>query len=401
MARKYENSHQWITFSLDLQEVSYKTWHLLGEAKALCNFFAGTPLLPETQEHLNRVFLAKGVHGTVAIEGNTLTEDQVLERVKGKLKLPPSKEYLGQEIDNVIEACNWIVGEILQGNKFELSVNNINKFNGLVLKDLPLEEDVKPGEIRDYSVGVTGVRYVGAPAEDLPYLMDRLVEWMDSDVWKSNNERDVSLEILKAIVAHIYIAWIHPYGDGNGRVARLVELQILFDSGLPNSATHLFSNFYNETRTEYYRQLDRTSKSGGDISQFLFYALQGFVDSLKAQAKIIQNQQLEVHWINHVYSLFKNKDKKTEKRQRRLILDLTEKYLIDKDYSFDAFIPIEKLRFISPRIAEAYAGKSDRPIERDVKILEEMDLIVKEGKNVRLNLGMLLTFMNPTKPEES
>lgn len=401
MARKYESSHPWITFNLDLQGVDYKTWHLLGEAKALCNFFAGIPLLPETQQHLSRVFLAKGVHGTVAIEGNTLTEDEVLKRVEGKLELPPSKEYLGQEIDNVIDACNWIVGEIMEGNEFDLSVISINKLNEFALKDLPLGEDVEPGKLREHSVGVTGARYVGAPAEDLPYLMDTLVEWMNSDVWKVIDKSEVDLEILKAIVAHIYIAWIHPYGDGNGRVARLVELQTLFSSGIPHSASHLFSNFYNETRTEYYRQLDRTSKSGGDISEFLFYALQGFVDSLKEQGNAIQGEQIQVHWKNHVYSLFRNKDSMTDRRQRRLILDLTEKYIEDDGYSLDTWVTIKELRFISPRIAESYAGKSDRPIERDVKVLEEMELIIKEKKNVRLNLGILRAFMNPIRPKKT
>lgn len=54
--------------------------------------------------------------------------------------------------------------------------------------------------------------------------------------------------IFKAVVAHLYLAWIHPVGDGNGRTARLVEFQILLSSGVPSPAAHLLSNHYNQTR---------------------------------------------------------------------------------------------------------------------------------------------------------
>jgi hypothetical protein len=74
---------------------------------------------------------------------------------------------------------------------------------------------------------------------------------------------DAVYAILKAMVAHLYLAWTHPFGDGNGRTARLIEFHILLSAGVPSPAAHLFSNHYNQTRAEYYRQLDRASKSGG------------------------------------------------------------------------------------------------------------------------------------------
>jgi hypothetical protein len=50
-----------------------------------------------------KIYLAKGVQATTAIEGNTLSEGQVRQKIDGKLDLPPSKQYLGQEIENIIE----------------------------------------------------------------------------------------------------------------------------------------------------------------------------------------------------------------------------------------------------------------------------------------------------------
>ena len=45
--------------------------------------------------------------------------------------------------------------------------------------------------------------------------------------------------ILKATLAHLYIAWIHPFGDGNGRTARLVEFMLLSRAGVPSPSAHL------------------------------------------------------------------------------------------------------------------------------------------------------------------
>jgi hypothetical protein len=56
--------------------------------------------------------LPKGVRATTAIGGNTLSEEQVVKRIEGELELPPSKEHLGKEIDNIVEACRSIVEDV-------------------------------------------------------------------------------------------------------------------------------------------------------------------------------------------------------------------------------------------------------------------------------------------------
>jgi hypothetical protein len=80
----------------------------LGEAASKCEHIAGVPLRPLVAHELHQLYLAKGVLGTTAIEGNTLSEEQVRQILKGELKLPPSKEYLQQEIENILQACNEI-----------------------------------------------------------------------------------------------------------------------------------------------------------------------------------------------------------------------------------------------------------------------------------------------------
>ena len=91
--REYEQSHPWLTFRLDLGRAQADLWLLLGEAVSKCEHLAGVPLKPAQHEHFNQLFLAKGVLATTAIEGNTLTEDEVLQHIRGTLKLPASKDH--------------------------------------------------------------------------------------------------------------------------------------------------------------------------------------------------------------------------------------------------------------------------------------------------------------------
>ena len=162
--RTYEKTHSWLTFQIDLRLIEYATWISLGEAQSKCVHISGVPLRPAVAQQLHMAYLAKGVLATTAIEGNTLTESEVIKHLEGKLKLPPSKEYLAKEIDNIITACDKIVTDILIRDKAKISMDKIKNYNKLVLQKLSLGESIVPGQVRTYSVGVGGYR--AAPAED-------------------------------------------------------------------------------------------------------------------------------------------------------------------------------------------------------------------------------------------
>ena len=97
MPRNYESTHPWLKFTLDLRHLSWDLWVMLGECQSKCEHIAGTPLRPDLSKALHTIYLAKGVAATTAIEGNTLSEQQVRQQIEGKLQVPPSKEYLKQE----------------------------------------------------------------------------------------------------------------------------------------------------------------------------------------------------------------------------------------------------------------------------------------------------------------
>jgi Fic family protein len=362
----------------------------LGEIRSKCNHIAGVPLRPFIAEKMHQLFLARGVLGTTAIEGNTLTEEQVLQILQGKLRLPASKEYLQQEIENILRACNEIGGRLKKGLQVPLTVDCLKNFNRTALDKLKIDPEVIPGEIRHHSVAV--LRYRGAPAEDCEYLLQALCDWLNSADFESSTENAVEYAVLKAVLAHLYLAWIHPFGDGNGRTARLVEFQIQLAAGVPSPAAHLLSNHYNQTPQEYYRQLDHASKSGGDISPFLEYAIQGLVDGMRAQVELIRTQQWDVAWRNYVHEIFHEKTKTAEIRQRQLALDLS---IIEKP------VPLAKLPEISPRLAKAYATRSLKTVHRDVIELEKLGLVGRTPEGVRAKREIILAFLPMRAHNES
>jgi len=366
--RTYLSTNPWINFDFSLQSSPPAFWMAVGECQSKCEHLAGIPLAPEVNKYLHQVYLAKGVAATTAIEGNTLSEEQVLQHIQGKLSVPPSQEYLTQEVDNIVEGCNLILGEIHKGVPPPLSGPRIRQLNEIVLKNLTFNDaDVVPGQIRKHTVGVG--TYRGAPAEDCEYLTDHLCEWLNGEVFRPKPGMEIPYAIIRAVIAHLYIAWIHPFADGNGRTARLIEVQILLSSGVPSPAAHLLSNHYNKTRTEYYRQLEVARK---DVTSFLFYAISGFRDGLREEIEVIRNQQWEISWINHVHKLFDQLHGGPHDRRKHLILDLSGK---------QEPVPYSKLREISPRVAVDYKDRSSRTLIRDIKELLKMGVIEFDSKS--------------------
>ncbi len=360
----YEKSHPWITFAVDLRRLPSTFWIQLGEVQSKCHHVARTLLPPDVAQELYEIYLAKGAHATTAIEGNTLSEEQVLNLARGRAGLPASQQYAEREVSNVVRACNEIAHRVFERRGNDITVARICEFNRWVLDGLPLEGTITPGAIRKFSVGVANYR--GAPSEDCEYLLERLCRWLAEGIAPPSEELKTAFAVIKASIAHLYIAWIHPFADGNGRTARLLEFAILLAAGVPDVSAHLLSNHYNLTRAEYYRQLDVASQSGGDVSHFLQYAAVGFRDGLAEQIERITNHQYAATWKEHVFDVIPYAGK-TRERQRRIALALWGHERVAED----------RIRYLTPQLAEAYAGLSDRAIRRDLVALEKSRLIIR------------------------
>lgn len=368
--RDFLTSHPWMSYSLDLRRADPVFWQMLGESRSKCRHLLLSPLKPHVRRDLEALCLAKGAQATTAIEGNSLTLEQVQAAVRGELRVPPSQEYLKQEVDNVIEACRVIEERVAQTGRFELTVEGLKELNALVLRDLDVEEHVSPGAFREVSVVVGPYR--AAPARDVEYLTGLMAEWLESPGFGPDGQdlRSRYLRMfVKAIAAHLYIAWIHPFGDGNGRTARLVEFGILTAAGIPTVAAHLLSNHYNLTRTAYYRQLQLASKSGGDLTAFLRYAAEGFVDLLQEQLEFVHNEVRAYAWENYVHERFRHEHTPKAKRQRDLVIELGRRWP-------DA-VPRNQLTTLTPALTLQYAGKQSKTLTRDLNMLVDVGLLAR------------------------
>ena len=382
-------SHPWITFQLNLEPASWEFWNHIGEAHSKCRHLARTPLSPSMAQDMESVYLAKGALASAAIEGNSLNEEQAMAAVEGKLEVPESQEYLKQELENVVAALASIEREIHETGSFDLSPGSLRDLNRKVLNGLELEDHVVPGEFRTQGI-VVGTVYRGAPAQDCDYLVQAMCDWLNGPTFSrdgGDHAKDFLFAVLKAVVAHVYIAWIHPFGDGNGRTARLVEFGILTAAGVPSVAAHLLSNHYNQTRTSYYRQLEHASKSGGDLIPLLAYSAKGFVEQLQQQLNSVHDWILQATWTNYVHSLFPDPTA-TAKRQRDLVLALPS----------DDFVPRAKLTGLRPSLAEAYATKKSKTVTRDLNALAQMGLIERGPEGIRARREIMLSFMPRVVP---
>jgi len=259
----------------------------LGEAVSRCEYLAGAPLEPEAERKLYTACLVKGALATVGVEGKTVEEDQIRRYLGTDLELPPPGAFPEQKINNIVEACESIAALVTPGSCSPLSPDDIRHYNGEVLKNLEYGEDVVPGELRRHSVLVGIARSV--PARDCEDLLREFCDWINGLEFPVGLEKPYS--ILAAIAAHLYLVWIHPFGDGNGRTARLVEYRFLLEAGFNPPTAQLLSIYYCLTRTEYYRQLDRANRSGSQMSDFFNYAVRGLVGQLHAQIGLIQELQ--------------------------------------------------------------------------------------------------------------
>jgi Fic family protein len=305
----------------------------------------------------------------------------VRSRIANKTPLPQSKAYLGTEIDNIVAACNGILKDVLCGEAIGLTPERIKAFNKMALDGLPLPEHVEPGKTRRCSVGVG--RYKAPPWQDCEYLLERLCRFLNQDLQQPTQDASTGFAVLLAIIAHLYIAWIHPFGDGNGRTARLVEFQILLSRSVPDVAAHLLSNFYNQTREKYYQELSAASQSGGDVSGFLHYAVQGLRDQLDEQIRHIRDFQRNVVWRDFVYQTFREQPGDAAHRRRRLALELPQSRAVETS----------ELKRLTPDIAVLYAKRTNKTLTRDLNELEKMNLIVRDGNKVRANADILAQFL--------
>lgn len=366
-------------------EIGEKTIYELGQCNSIIKALCNIPISPDYRLKLLSVSLKKGAKSTTAIEGNTLSVEEI-EKVDKGIRLAPSKEYQETEVLNILNALNQLLREVSVNHKIEIvSVELIKRLNHMAGKDLGEHFEAIPGKIRRNNV-VVGVKYRAPEYQDVEMLLKQFCEWNIKEFHFEKGQSFID-SIIQAIVSHIYIVWIHPFGDGNGRTARLLEFYIMLRSGNPDFASHLLSNFYNETRNEYYRHLDKSVKIG-DLSGFISYAVRGYRDGLNDILNLVHKYLFKISWDKYIHDIFqtkkiKGKTESINKRRRNLILAIP----INNKLNMDGIMNL------NVEIASTYKVRSPRTLARDIKELIDLKLLNYENGIYQANTALLERYI--------
>lgn len=280
---------------------------------------------------LRKVNRMRTVQGSLAIEGSTLTQQQITAILDGKRIIAPPKEV--QEAHNAINSYDALT-------QWQ-PTNSSNLLSAHLLMMTGLVNDA--GMYRQEGVGVMSgeqVVHMAPQAERVPKLMAELLEWLESS--------DVH-PLVASCVFHYEFEFIHPFSDGNGRVGRLWQTLIL-------SKWHdVFINIPVESmvhqhQDDYYLAI-RQSTQQTDSTPFIEFMLQMIFDAI-TEAKTSETEGLNA--------------------------GLSEGLkLSDVDKVILAFI--EQDRYMTNAQLAEKSGKSQSTIERRIKVLKDVGLITRIG----------------------
>jgi Fic family protein len=250
---------------------------LLVRATVLNETIVDLPILPELASQIQPDIMYSSISGTAAIEGNPITGDDVKKIARGEeVEIYTKKDQ--QEIKNLIKAYNLLSGIEPTAAPFILTEELICELHKIITSDVPDENNV-PGKYRNglVHVGDTAHGGVYTPPKinaDIRNLMKEFVEWINSDEILHLNP------FIRASLSHYYFCVIHPFWDGNGRTARLLEAILLQSSNIKYVPREL-SNYYYRNVDEYYNSFSKGIKLKKDTTPFLKFCIEASVDSLE------------------------------------------------------------------------------------------------------------------------
>ena len=245
--------------------LSSRCIHLIADIAALLERYA-LRMAGEDALRLRKANKIKTIQGSLAIEGNTLSEQQITDILDGKRVLAPVREI--QEVRNALEAYEAF-------SSFDpMDVSDLLRAHGLMMQGLVQGS----GQFREGNVGVfSGARVVhmAPPSSRVPYLMEDLFAWLD----KSPDHM-----LVKSAVFHYEFEFIHPFSDGNGRMGRLWQ-SLLLSQWNPVFAHLPVENIVHARQEAYYEAIARSTEKA-DSGIFVEFMLEAIWSILEERLKI-------------------------------------------------------------------------------------------------------------------
>lgn len=259
----------------------------IGIIEAAREVITHAPLLPYYEKQFRKDALVRAVHYGTHIEGNELDLDQAEKVMEGEDVLARDRDI--QEVLNYRKVMDYI-GELSLKEGLVIDEALILKLHKLTTeKILP---DEKVGIFRKTQVVVknslTGdITFRPPPSTEVPFQMEALLDFIN------NREKQDIHPVLRAGIVHYEFVRIHPFVDGNGRVARALSTLILFLEGYDIRRFFSLEEYFDSDALDYYEALKSVEKYDWDETVWLEYFTKGLSIELNKIKEKVENISID------------------------------------------------------------------------------------------------------------
>lgn len=259
-------------------ERSARVVQYLTQASSLCAWIQEQSVDVSWISSTQRDALIRLAHYSTRIEGNPLTLPEVEALAMGKdLNID---EHAKQEVLNYFAALRWIWRKSPLQNIEEKDLLRLHKFltQGLLSVSESGGYKTKPNAV----FHGTRMIYKPPPPEAAPILTQGLLRWL--------NSAEVRIEhaVVVAAIVHHRLVSIHPFMDGNGRIARALESWILYRRGFDTHHIFALDEFFDVDRERYYKEIQKVRQQGDNLTSWLEYISEGILETLRKTQRRIQ-----------------------------------------------------------------------------------------------------------------
>ncbi len=260
----------------------------IGSIEASKEIIDKAPLLPYYEKEFQQDAIVRSVHFGTHIEGNELNLSQAEKVMKGVDVAARDRDI--QEVINYRKVMDYIEKSEILNSKSEITEELIKHLHKLTVeKILPKEQC---GVFRKTQVVVknshTGeVSFKPPMAVAVTFQVKNLLEFVN------NSEEDDISPVLKSGAVHYELVRIHPFLDGNGRVARAFATLILYKEGYDIRRFFSLEEYFDSDAGAYYDALQSVSKREGDLTAWLEYFSLGLSIELSKIREKVENISID------------------------------------------------------------------------------------------------------------
>lgn len=245
-----------------------KISELLGKIEAARAVIDSITIPPELETNIRRQSTLKSSLFSARIEGNTLT----LEELANK----SSKDQKRVEVYNILSALN----SLYKTRAKDISIKDILELHKTVMQGLTPDNGSLRREVSAIFNTAGIAIYMPPPPRSVVSFLERLLKFMNS-----SKEQFIP---VRAVLAHYMFEKIHPFLDGNGRVGRLILMEVLLKGRYGMKGLLTTEEYLDEHRSMYYRMLENTEK---DVTDFVEFMLLAIAETAKKAQEIVQQKQ--------------------------------------------------------------------------------------------------------------